>query len=228
MDELKAVSHKKRRSNVKSVVDGARSSETVLETRLAHARTLSRRVGASSSRLETNRADPLLFDYDDSTDDVEDEEDTASFSLRAVDSDWSFPLVLDKVGVTRQISVKERLTGRTLLFGVSVQSGTQHFHRTRTVVIMPRFIVVNDLERRARQTGDATDRHALTLRPSRGQSGLHWVPSSSSSSSSSFFSSVGDGSDGSASAHTIRFVSTSLAGYGAGRWSFDAMPEAVP
>ena len=73
--------------------------------------------------------------------------DAFRINFRAADSEWSEPLDLDKVGVTRQIAVKEMSTGRTLLFGISVQMGPGHFHRTRSVVVMPRFVVVNSLER---------------------------------------------------------------------------------
>jgi len=101
---------------------------------------------------------------------------TFRINFRAADSEWSEPLDLDKVGVTRQIAVKEMSTGRTLLFGISVQMGPGHFHRTRSVVVMPRFVVVNNLERtiQVKQFG-VVDRHALTLRSGGGRSSLHWV-----------------------------------------------------
>ena len=78
--------------------------------------------------------------------------------------------------MTRQIAVKEMSTGRTLLFGISVQMGPGHFHRTRSVVVMPRFVVVNNLERtiQVKQYG-VVDRHALTLPSGGGRSSLHWV-----------------------------------------------------
>ena len=102
--------------------------------------------------------------------------DTFRINFRAADSEWSEPLDLDKVGVTRQITVKEMSTGRTLLFGISVQMGPGHFHRTRSVVVMPRFVVVNNLERtiQVKQYG-VVDRHALTLPSGGGRSSLHWV-----------------------------------------------------